>query len=993
MKFRKLLISMAALLIVGVAIFQVNQKNDDPRARYDERGMKFMEHTKGIKKAMEYLASMKGERMSGHIDPREVVKARLQLKNNASGQKALGLQWDNIGPGNVGGRTRGLCIDPDNPNTMYAGGVSGGLWKTTTGGSSWTLLTDVDENLSISSVEMGPNGEIYVGTGEQFANVLGNNYSTPGVIGTGIYKSTDGTNFDLIPSTIPSASNSSSVAWAFVNRIAVDTTDGDVWAATNNGLKYSDDGGSTWQDPPLLPNGQPLTGNSMDVKISPNGMVAAVVGTSVYISKTGGINDFTNVSTGDPNMLPGSDISRVELAMAHNNQTIYAVMAKGGPLDDPLRGSLKNIYMSDDKGDTWSVVGPGGSESFAIFGSNNQGAYDNVIAVDPDNPHHVFVGGINMWEGTQVNPGQPFAWQQITQGYLDQLGGAQTSHYAHVDHHVYKFHPNNSSVMYAGTDGGIFRTTNKGNTFTSLNKNYNVTQFYTLAIGPRGGVMGGTQDNSTPYVSGHGNTPTDAEVLFYGDGGHAAFSVLDQDIFFASSYYGLSGRSLDKGNTWERQSERDSEDNEVPGYYSQRLIDEGYDGSFVTPIKLWESVSVSNSRDSVWYKDTVNSHSAGDTLIVRSQINDYPFQHILNQPLNQGDSVQVADPVQSRYYLGTHNAVWMTRDALDFSVTPEWFKIANINGTVQRMQVSEDGDVMYVGTQGGTNSTGRIYRINNIMSAWDSTYADVTSSQQSIEVDLIKEFAQGRWVTSIALDPEDKDHIIVTLGNYGESNYVYRSTNAMSTNPTFQSVQGDLPAMPIYASLVPMFNSNSVILGTEYGIYATDDITASSVTWVEENDGFDRVPVYMLGQQTMNLPYMEITETVEGQQFTTVYPGVSNYGKVYAATYGRGFYSTDKYTGVQEKSKSFGEVQKLNINLYPNPVSDQATADFKLDKPSDVLLRVYDINGRLMNVREEKLSSGKHSLKFDVSNMEKGNYILQMIYDGNKTTSKKFIVY
>ena len=189
-----------------------------------------------------------------------------------------------------------------------------------------------------------------------------------------------------------------------------------------------------------------------------------------------------------------------------------------------------------------------------------------------------------------------------------------------------------------------------------------------------------------------------------------------------------------------------------------------------------------------------------------------------------------------------------------------------------------------------------------------------------------------------------------------------------------------------------MFNSNSVILGTEYGIYATDDISASSVDWVEENDGFDRVPVYMLGQQTMNLPYMEITETIEGQQFTSVYPGVSNYGKVYAATYGRGFYSTEKYTGISEQAKTFNTEQKLNINLYPNPVSDQATVEFELDKPSEVILRVYDINGKLMNVKEENLSSGQQMLKFDVSNMEKGNYILQMIYEGNKTTSKKFIV-
>ncbi|MFO8053561.1 MAG: T9SS type A sorting domain-containing protein, partial [Bacteroidales bacterium] len=832
------------------------------------------------------------------------------------------------------------------------------------------------------SVEMGPNGEVYAGTGESFANVLGNNFSTPGIVGKGIYKSDDGDNFSLLSSTVPAATNSANVPWALVNRIAVDQNNGNVWVATNNGLKLSTDGGDSWDDPPLLPGGGALTINCPDVKVSPGGVVVAVIGNSVYISKTGQINDFTKVSTGSSNMLPSSNIRRVEVAVADNDQTIYAVIAA----DD---GSLKNIYMSDDTGDSWSVVGPGGSSSFGVFGDNNQGGYDNVVAVDPSDPYHVFVGGINMWEGIKVTSGQPYSWQKITQGSLDQIGSPISQHHVHVDHHVYKFHPNNDKIMYAGTDGGIFRTKDKGNSFSPLNRNFNVTQFYAVALGPHGEVMGGTQDNSTPYVSGKGNTAMNAEVLFFGDGGHSAFSVLNQDVFFVTSQYGVSGRSNTKGDSWELGIERDASGDEIPGYYDERLMDDNHEASFVTPILLWESANVDNSQDSIAFRDTATSYSAGDTVIMRSHINQYPFEYVFNQNLNAGDEIQVADPVQSRYFLGTTDAVWMTREALDFSVTPEWFKIADINGIVQSMEISEDGDVMYVGTQGG--GTGKIYRISNIMAAWDSSAAYVNSSQQVIQSEMIKEFQTGRWVTSIALDPTDKDHIIVTLGNYGESTYIYRSTDATSANPTFESRQGNLPEMPVYASLIPMWHSNSVMIGTEYGVYATDDISVSSPDWAEENNGMDRVPVYMFDQQTQNLPYRSITKTIEGETFTDIYPGITNYGEIVIGTYGRGFFSTKKYVGMQKPPERYVDVEKMDIKIYPNPVMDHATVEIELNKPAEVSFRIFDISGRVISSRKEDLSAGKQDVKFELDKLKPGNYILQLIYDGDKSEAKQFI--
>lgn len=990
MTIKKIFVTVVAVTVLAGASWMAFW-NTNWEAQYERRNTRdFMVPPKGAKNAIEFLSSLHGERLSRHIDHRDVVNARHQLKRNMANPKGVNLQWDEVGPDNVAGRVRGFCLDPADPKIMYTGGVSGGLWKTTTGGTSWIQIMDVSENLAISSVEMGPNGEVYAGTGESFANVLGNNYSTPGVIGTGIYKSYDGDNFSLLSSTVPAAGNNPNVDWALVNRIAVDPHSGDVYAATNRGLKYSSDGGYNWDHYPLLPNGQPQMANIPDVKISPGGVIVAVVGHHVHVSKTGKVDDFVNVST--TSSLPNAGILRTEVAISPNNQTIYAVIASdgAGPRE---RGELLNIYMSDDTGDTWSIIGPGGSSNFDVFGPNNQGGYDNVVGVSPTNPYHVFVGGIHMWEGEQIIPGQTYAWQQITQGSLDQIGTPFFENYVHVDHHVYKFHPNNPNTMYAGTDGGIFRTQNKGKTFSALNRNLNITQFYAVAIGPHGGVMGGTQDNSTPYVSGKGNTPMNADVLFMGDGGHAAFSVIDQDVLFVTSQFGVLGRTNDKGTSYQRGIERDASGNPTPGFYDQRMLDYGIEASFVTPIQFWESVNVDNSRDSVWFQDTTQSYAAGDTLLIRSNTNRYPFHHILTQNLDAGDELQVADPVQSRFFLGTDDGVWMTRQALDFSNTPEWYKIADIDGMVQSMVISQDGDMMYVGTRGGFGNSGKVYRISNIMSAWDSTTADVTGTQQVIETELIREFATGRWVTSIALDPADKDHIIVTLGNYGETTYIYRSTDATSANPSFQSRQGDLPAMPVYAALIPMNHSNTVLIGTEYGVYATSDITAPSPVWAEENEGMDKVPVHMFAQQTRNLPYITVREEIDGEVFTDVYPGISNYGEIAIGTHGRGLFSTKKYVGMEEPPVSYASGEKKpQIKIYPNPVfSDNANVEVKLKKQTRAVFRIFDMTGRLHSEKTITLDPGEQNVSFNLGQLKRGTYIIQMVTDDNVASTTRFI--
>src|SRR5262249_18146700 len=155
---------------------------------------------------------------------------------SASTSGALGT-WQSLGPGNVGGRTRTLVIDPVNPSTMYAAAVAGGIWKTTNGGTTWAPLNDFLANIAVTAMAIDPSNPnvLYAGTGEGFFNA-------DGVRGAGIFKTTDaGANWTRLSATI------NNTDFFFVNDIVVSPSNGQhVYAATRTGVLRSLDGGSTW---------------------------------------------------------------------------------------------------------------------------------------------------------------------------------------------------------------------------------------------------------------------------------------------------------------------------------------------------------------------------------------------------------------------------------------------------------------------------------------------------------------------------------------------------------------------------------------------------------------------------------------------------------------------------------------------------------------------------------------------------------------------------
>ncbi len=548
-------------------------------------------------------------------------------------------------------------------------------------------------NLNVSSIVQNSNGNIFVGTGETFnaqevSGLEQMGYSS-GFMGQGIFKSTDGENFQLIESTNPQFNDINS-DWAFVNELAIDPTNDRIYAATNTGLKYSNDDGATWSTAKDT-EGNELAMNSFDVQVGSDGFVVACINNMCYISVNGNANAFVNRSTGDSISLPETGVNRIEFAIAPTDPNIvYASVVNH-------QGHVYNIYRSDNKGIEWRIVLPG-TPSVPIFSETQngsysgfgQGVYCNTITVFPNNPDKVILGGIDAWQGAKIQEDGYFEWRTISES----LSVPLIPTYVHENHHVYAFIPGSNNQFLIGNDGGVRLGKISGNNFTYeiSNRNYFTTQFYSVGYsGEKEFVIGGTQSNGTIVKPppGFGNTDEVGIQIFPGTGGPCVTSSILPNYIVISSQAGVIRRSDDFGVNYS-----------VPDQFPGEI---GNPDAFQTPMLLVENFNNENSGDSLWYHAT-EFIPGGKTINVRSINGGQPFSYKVpdGTDLDIGDSIQVKDVVTAYYYLGVASGIFFTKDILQFDKTVEWFEISNkdfgLTGTPYSMAISGDGNHLFVGT-------------------------------------------------------------------------------------------------------------------------------------------------------------------------------------------------------------------------------------------------------------------------------------------------------
>jgi PKD repeat protein len=453
-----------------------------------------------------------------------------EMRANGKVNVALSVNWDERGPSNVSGRTRSIMVDPNDPtgNTVFAGSVAGGLFRTTditSASPNWVPINDLMGNLAITTIAYDPSNTqvMYAGTGEGYFNA-------DAVRGLGIYKSTDGGD------TWAQIASTNNATFRYVYKIVVTST-GVVLAGTNSGgIQRSINGGTTWTK--VLGTGLGITGAvtnlTYDIEIAANG--------DVYGSLDGSLHKSTNAGAtfGAAITLP-IGAGRIEVACAPSDANyVYLVVENGNVINGILRstnagGTFTARTEPDD-------VDPGIA---ATDFSRGQAWYDISVAVDPNNRDRMFVGGVDLFV---TNDGAG-TWTQVAHWY-----GGFGLQYVHADQHCVLFRPGSSTVCYFGNDGGVWRSGNANAAMPTIafkGTNYNVTQFYACAMHPTALTdyfLAGSQDNGTQQFNSGGINAT-----IEATGGDGAFCHVDQDqpqFQWTAYVYNDFYRSNNGGATW-----------------------------------------------------------------------------------------------------------------------------------------------------------------------------------------------------------------------------------------------------------------------------------------------------------------------------------------------------------------------------------------------------------------------------------------------------------
>lgn len=459
-----------------------------------------------------------------------------------------------IGPDNIGGRTRAIVVDQRDAThkTLYAGAVAGGLYVKGSESSTWDYVPYITESgdqitLSISCMVQTPDNMIYIGTGEGIA--VGENASSAIIApkGTGLYRfDPENSSFTLVPNTS---------SWNYINRVAYLYRDNVLYfyAATNDGLyRWRIASSSDWNNAPSLVCSEAV----QDViVISNDNMAFFTAGGHVY--KVGNVTgESSAVDISVSNSAFGDNALRVELAGAYNNGTsyLYAVVTNSN-------GMLDGVYLTHDQ-QTWTKIT---TSTIVPFTSKNNGWHNSAIAIAPYNHNLIVIGGATLWQGQGFIDGASYEWvkgsyseEELNTGnYMGTV--YPDSNFIHSGIHQIVFTPeitdgDTTWVKYIATDGGVFRHVTSA---ISMNKGFNTVQFNSICVAPDGSVLGGAYDNGCVFVQARlardggevNNTWYDnstrmnhmGNVTWFGNGGQVEATMFQQitpinrrGLFFSS---------------------------------------------------------------------------------------------------------------------------------------------------------------------------------------------------------------------------------------------------------------------------------------------------------------------------------------------------------------------------------------------------------------------------------------------------------------------------
>lgn len=850
-------IALTSVLVIAFFYFQNETEPTDNRLKYpifygmpSSSGDGENPHARKEFETRKLIDPATGEVPVG-IRAKEIAFAK-KLPNDLTSEKVMAT-WTAMGPANQGGRTRAFAMDVTNENIMLAGGVSGGLWRTTDAGASWNKVTTPNQHQSITCITQdtraGKENIWYYGSGEG----AGNSPTAPGAfyMGNGLYKSTDGgLTWSSLSSTVSGTPQGLSNQWDIIYNVVTPPIgiNDVVYIATLGAIFKSIDGGTSWNKVLGIGSSTSSFAYHTSLSITSTGILYA------ELSSDGPDKGLWRSTDGDNwvNITPlswPSTYNRSVFGIDPQNENVVYVLAS-----TPGSGQSTTYFGGTEWNSLWkyrylSGDGSGAGGEWADLSANlpivtdelhnfaTQGSYDMVVKVKPNDSNTVFIAGTNMFRSTDG-----FSTNSNTSLVSGYIPGTTRPFYEftnnnYVDFHELFFLPSNPDVLFTANDNGLSKTLDCSAatvTWNSLNNGYLTTQFYTVAIdhGTNGSneVIGGLQDIGSYYTNS--SNPVDPWTMpSVGDGSFCA-------IPDGAPYY-LISRQL--------------------GIIVKMALDvNGYPTAFrrIDPI------------------------GASDYLFI------HPF---------------TLDPTNNNImYLPEGVNIWRNYDLsvipLDNSfdtISTNWFKLTDT--------LDQAGEII-TAVGASKSSPTRLYYGSSNKNVYKIDNAN-TGDPSATKINATF-FPFGGYVNNITVDPRDPDKVIVVYSNYGVYSVFYSRDGGTSWEPVagnleqFVSGVGNGPSCR-WVSILPLAGGKTVyLLGTSTGLYATDTLVSGGTFWrqqgtgtignvviemidVRESDGFVAVATHGNGVYTTHITSVDDIKTTtpkrkQALSTLTAYPSPTN---------------------------------------------------------------------------------------------------------------------